>query len=178
MAGFNQSEFLDLVYGAAVEPDLWAPVMERFADAIGGDKGWLSLLNHVSGRGGGIISRIDPAEMNRFNQHFADRNPLHLVDDPSSFLRSWAPRILTDEDWIEKSDLVKTEYYNDFMKPQGMHSCMMIRLAKQGVETATVNILRPARSTSPDAGRCRRRNGRTTRDLMRKPVVPGISERT
>jgi DNA-binding CsgD family transcriptional regulator len=144
MAGFNQSEFLDLVYGAAVEPDLWAPVMERFADAIGGDKGWLSLLNLVSGRGGGIISRIDPAEMNRFNQHFADRNPLHLVDDPSSFLRSWAPRILTDEDWIEKSVLVGTEYYNDFMQPQDMHSCVMIRLAKQGVETATLNITRPA----------------------------------
>jgi DNA-binding CsgD family transcriptional regulator/PAS domain-containing protein len=144
MAGFNQSEFLDLVYGAAVEPDLWARVMERFADAIGGDKGWLSLLNLVSGRGGGIISRIDPSEMDRFNQHFADRNPLHLVDDPGSFLRSWAPRILTDEDWIDKSVLMRTEYYNDFMKPQDMHSCVMIRLAKQGVETATLNITRPA----------------------------------
>ena len=145
MTGFNQSEFLDLVYGAAVEPSLWTPVMERFADAIGGDKGWLSLLNLVSGRGGGVISRIDPSEMDRFNQHFADRNPLHLVDDPGGFLRSWAPRILTDEDWIEKSTLVSTEYYNDFMKPQDMHSCVMIRLAKHGVETATLNITRPAR---------------------------------
>ena len=143
MTGFNQSEFLDLVYGAAVEPALWAPVMERFADAIGGDKGWLSLLNLISGRGGGVTTRIDPIQVERFNEHFADRNPLHLVDDPRGFLEGWAPRILTDEDWMSKSTLVKTEYYNDFMKPQEIHSCMMIRLAKHGVETATINITRP-----------------------------------
>lgn len=145
MTSFNQGEFLDLVYGAAVEPDLWAPVMERFADAIGGDKGWLSLLNLIDGRGGGVIARIDPAETDRFNAHYADRNPLHLVDDPRSFLQAWMPRILTDEDWIPKPDLVKTEYYNDFLKPQDIHSCVMVRLAKRGLETATLNITRPAR---------------------------------
>lgn len=144
MVAFNQSEFLDLVYGAAVEPALWAPVMERFADAIGGDKGWLSLLNLIDGRGGGVISRIDPAEVDRFDQYFADRNPLHLVDDPRGFLQRWTPLILTDEDWMEKSALVRTEYYNDFLAPQNVHSCMMIRLAKSGVETAAINISRPA----------------------------------
>ena len=60
MDGIDQSEFLDLVYGAAVEPGLWISVMERYADAIGGEKGWLSLLNLVDGTGGGMISRIDP----------------------------------------------------------------------------------------------------------------------
>ncbi|HEX3886729.1 MAG TPA: helix-turn-helix transcriptional regulator [Phenylobacterium sp.] len=145
MAGFDQSEFLDLVYGAAVEPALWTPVMERYADAIGGDKGWLSLLNILDGKGGGFISRIDPGEMCRFNNHYADRNPLHMVDDPHSFLRSWVPRILTDEDWIPKSDLLKSEYYNDFLKPQDIHSCIMVRLARRGTETATLNITRPAR---------------------------------
>jgi hypothetical protein len=52
--------------------------MERLADAIGGDKGWLSLLNLIDGRGGGVIARIDPMEIDRFDQHFAERNPLHL----------------------------------------------------------------------------------------------------
>ncbi|MGZ5902677.1 MAG: helix-turn-helix transcriptional regulator [Reyranella sp.] len=145
MSSFNHGEFLDLVYGAAVDPSLWTPVMERYADAIGGDKGWLSLLSLIDGRGGGFISRIDPLEVERFDQHFADRNPLHLVDDPRSFLQNWAPRILTDEDWMPKADLVRTEYYNDFLKPQDVHSCIMVRLAKRGIETATINISRPAR---------------------------------
>ncbi|HEX2817189.1 MAG TPA: hypothetical protein VHN39_12375, partial [Phenylobacterium sp.] len=81
MNSFNKSEFLDLVYGAALEPALWAPVMEQYADAIGGEKGWLSMLNHVDGSGGdgGMLARIDPTEMGRYVAYFADRNPLFHV---------------------------------------------------------------------------------------------------
>jgi len=145
MTGFNQSEFLDLVYGAAVEPDLWAPVMERYADAVGGEKGWLSLLSLVDGSGGGIIARIDPRETDRYASYYADRNPLHQVGDLDGYLRSWAPRILTDEDWMPKADLVRSEYYNDFLQPQDIHSCIMVRLAVRGTEMATLNITRSRR---------------------------------
>lgn len=144
MGGIDRSEFLDLVYGAAVEPGLWPSVMERYADAIGGEKGWLSLLNLVDGSGGGMISRIDPLEMDRYASHFANRNPLFQVKDPETFVRSWAPRILTDEDWIPKSELVATEYYNDFLRPQHIHSCVMVRLAVRGTDTAVLNITRSA----------------------------------
>ena len=142
MLDFDQSAFLDLVYGAAVEPGLWTSVMERYADAIGGEKGWLSLLNLRDGSGGGLISRIDPLEMDRYATHFADRNPLFRVDDPERYIRSWAPRILTDEDWMPKSTLVQSEYYNDFLRPQNIHSCVMVRLAMCGTETAVMNITR------------------------------------
>jgi DNA-binding CsgD family transcriptional regulator/PAS domain-containing protein len=145
MGGFNQSEFLDLVYGAALEPSLWAPAMERYADAIGGEKGWLSLLDIAGGAAGGIIARVDPGEMDRYTNHYADRNPLHLVDDPDRWVRTWAPRILTDEDWMPKSDLVASEYYNDFLKPQDIHSCIMVRLAVRGTKTAAINITRSRR---------------------------------
>jgi len=144
MAGIDQSEFLDLVYGAAVDPDLWTTVMERYADAIGGEKGWLSLLNLIDGSGGGMIARIDPIEMDRYIAHFSDRNPLHRVDDPARFLKGWRPRILTDEDWMPKADLMATEYYNDFLKPQNIHSCVMVRLAMRGANGAAINITRSA----------------------------------
>jgi DNA-binding CsgD family transcriptional regulator/PAS domain-containing protein len=146
MNSFNQSEFLDLVYGAALEPALWAPVMERYADAIGGEKGWLSMLNHLDGSGGdgGMVARIDPREMGRYVTYYADRNPLFHVDDPQRYLAGWVPRILTDEDWMPKEDLLRTEYYNDFLKPQDIHSCVMVRLARRGTETAAINITRSA----------------------------------
>jgi DNA-binding CsgD family transcriptional regulator/PAS domain-containing protein len=144
MGVFNHSEFLDLVYGAAIDPELWTPVMERYADAIGGQKGWLSLLNLVDGQGGGYLARIDPAELERYVAHYAERNPLHKVDDPGQFLRGWVPRILTDEDWMPKSELTASEYYNDFLRPQNIHSCLMVRLAIRGTESATINITRPA----------------------------------
>lgn len=142
MPDFDQSEFLDLVYGAAVDPEMWVPAMAMYADAVGGEKGWLSLLNLVDGSGGGLISRIDPEMMELYAEHFAGCNPLHQVDDPQQFLQGWAPRILTDEDWMPKSELVSTEYYNDFLRPQDIHSCIMVRLARRGSDTATVNITR------------------------------------
>src|SRR5580765_1494601 len=132
MPNFDQSQFLDLVYGAAVDPEMWIPAMAMYADAVGGEKGWLSLLDLVDGTGGGLISRIDPDMMELYALQFADRNPLHRVDDPHQFLQGWAPRILTDEDWMAKSDLVRTEYYNDFLRPQDIHSCIMVRLARRG----------------------------------------------
>jgi DNA-binding CsgD family transcriptional regulator/PAS domain-containing protein len=143
----GHSEFLDLIYGAALEPALWEPVMERYADAVGGDKGWLSVLNLLDGSGGdgGMLARIDPAEMGRYVSYYADCNPLHRVEDPGRFLAGWVPRILTDEDWMPKAELMRSEYYNDFLKPQDIHSAMMVRLAVRGAETATINITRPAR---------------------------------
>ncbi|HEY3951302.1 helix-turn-helix transcriptional regulator [Phenylobacterium sp.] len=144
MGVFNKSEFLDLVYGAALEPALWTSVMERYADAIGGQRGWLSLLNLSDGRGGGYLARIDPAEMDRYMAYFAGINPLNRVDDPARFVKDYVPRILTDEDWMAKDELTSSEYYNDFLKPQGIHSCVMVRLACRGGGTATINITRPA----------------------------------
>ncbi|MBS0363761.1 MAG: helix-turn-helix transcriptional regulator [Proteobacteria bacterium] len=135
---------MDLVYGAALEPALWTQVMERYADAIGGQKGWLSLLNLADGRGGGYLARIDPAEMDRYMAHFATVNPLNRVDDPTRFAKDYVPRILTDEDWMAKDELMASEYYNDFLKPQSIHSAVMVRLACRDGGTATINITRSA----------------------------------
>ena len=127
---------------------------ERYADAIGGEKGWLSMLNHLDGSGGdgGVVARIDPSEMGRYVDYYADRNPLFHVDDTQRYLAAWAPRILTDEDWMPKADLICTEYYNDFLKPQDIHSCVMVRLARRGTETAAINITRSARADRPSTG--------------------------
>jgi DNA-binding CsgD family transcriptional regulator/PAS domain-containing protein len=89
--------------------------------------------------------RIDPIWTRRYVEHFAQRNPLHNVDNPHEYLSRWTPRILTDEDWMDKDDLARTEFFNDFLKPQDIHAALMIRLARRGVEIATLNIGRPQR---------------------------------
>ncbi len=148
MAARSNNDFLDLVYDAALEPALWTSVLERFADLIGGSNGWLSQLDMVDGSGGDEgdpIARTDPNFASLYIEHFALRNPLSNVDNPSEYLRRWTPKILTDEDWIPRDELIRTEFYNDFLRPQDVHSSLMIRLAKQGAEIATLNIGRSAR---------------------------------
>jgi len=141
----SDSDFLDLVYEAALDPAVWTPVMERFADMVGGSSGWLSQLSTEDGSGADEadpLARVDPTWPQRYIDHFAQRNPLHHVDNPREYMRRWQPRILTDEDWMPKEDLVRTEFYNDFLRPQGIDSSIMVRLAARGVEIATMNISR------------------------------------
>lgn len=142
MGDIDNNGFLDLLYSAPLEPDLWVRVMERFADMIGGTKSSLSQFDLSNGVGPRITARADPVNIPRY-LHFADRNPLNNVTDPGGYARSWSLRILTDEDWMPKEDFLATEYYNDFLEPQRIHSLLMVRLALRGRAPSVLNICRP-----------------------------------
>ena len=151
--GVNGDEgFLDLLYDAAFEPALWTPVLERLADLMGATAAMLSELDMVDGAGTVEIARIDPAAPRRYFDYYALKNPLSNVVDPLAYLRDWRPMVLTDEDWIAKDDLVRSEYYNDFMAPQDMHAVAMIRLATQGVKVSAISVTRPERRDRFGAG--------------------------
>jgi DNA-binding CsgD family transcriptional regulator len=120
--------------------------MEGLSDLIGGSSVWLSQLNMRTGEGDGIIARIDPAMPGIYREYYALKNPLSNVEDPDDYLRGWTPRILTDEDWMPKGDLLKSEYYNDFLAPQDVHSTLMVRLSADGYDVNAININRPSRS--------------------------------
>lgn len=144
MSGSDEGAFLDLLYGAVAQPDLWVPVMERFADMVGGSGAILSRLDVGDGSGSRLVARLDSAMSDRYFQHYASRNPLTNVKDRRGYAINWRARILTDEDWIAKEDLVRTEYYSDMMRPQDVHSVLFIRLAFSDYKVCVLNICRPA----------------------------------
>ncbi len=142
MAGLDESSFLDLLYGAALEPQLWPSVLERLADGLGGTSALLSRFNLVDGSGSGVVARIDPIMPALYLDHFADKNLLNNVTNPHQYVDEWRLSVLTDEDWVAKDELVKGEYYNDFLAPQQVHSTLMIRLALRGFDVCVLNINR------------------------------------
>ena len=152
MAGATDTTFLDQVYATALDASGWEPVLGHFADMVGGNSGFLSAFDLVTGTGTVILSRCDPAAARVYAEHYAAINPLHNVDDPRTFLRDWRPTILTDEDKLPKDEYVRTEYYNDFVLPNDSHSAMMIRLGCHGSAPQVLNINRPRRRGSFDAG--------------------------
>jgi DNA-binding CsgD family transcriptional regulator len=140
----DDSGFLDLVYGTTIEPALWVPVLERFADMVGGSSACLTRFDVATGAGSAILARSDPSILAAYHQHFAAINPLNNVANASAFLRDWQPRILTDEDWIAKDVYTHTEYYNDFMRPLDRHSILWARLALRENSPCVINVHRPA----------------------------------
>lgn len=139
----DDSGFLDLLYNAAVEPDLWVPVMERLADMMGGNSAWLSRLNVADGKGSGVLARLDPAYSAIYLEHFAGVNPFSTTPDPRAFMAGWKPMITTDDQWVPKADLVGSEYYNDFLAPQEVHSMAMVRLAAHDLDVCAITVHRP-----------------------------------
>ena len=139
----REEAFLDLLYRAAVEPELWVPAMERFADMLGGSGAWLSRLSMADGSGTGLVSRIDPDMEKPYDQYYGRLNPFSNASDPEAFMAGWRPTILTDRDWLEPDVLERQEYFNDFMRPQDIRSVMMIRLEACGLEISSLTINRP-----------------------------------
>lgn len=141
----SESTFLDLLYDAAVDPDRWVAVMERFADLTGGTNAWLSRLSIVDGSGAGLIARIDPDAPSRYQRYYGALNPFANAADPRAYMERWRPGVLTDEDCLPKDALVRSEYFNDFMRPNEADSCMIVRLSAHQFETCALTINRPAR---------------------------------
>jgi DNA-binding CsgD family transcriptional regulator/PAS domain-containing protein len=148
----DHGDFLDLVYDAAVDPALWTSVISKLADMVGAGGGVLLEQNQANGKGEGIIVGADPAVMDALFGRFADKNVLQKVDDPDAFMRRWTPRILTDEDWVPKEVLVRSEYYNDFLRRIDVHSVMMVRLAARGLNAVNLDLGRPERHGPYEAG--------------------------
>jgi DNA-binding CsgD family transcriptional regulator/PAS domain-containing protein len=148
----DEEGFLDLLYDAPFDPALWIPILEQLADLMGGASAMLSELNLVDGSGAVEIARIDPTAPGRYFDYYALRNPLSNVADPRAYLEGWRPRVLTDDDWMPKEDLLRSEYYNDFMAPQDIHSVAMIRLATRGLNVSAISVTRPKRRDRFAAG--------------------------
>ena len=145
MMASHEGEMLDLVYGAAFDPNQWVQIMARLADQIGGEGGAMSQLNMQDGGGAIVLSRLDQAVLPKYFDHFALRNPLSNVEDAHAYMRDWTPKIITDEDWMPKEALVRSEYYNDFLAPQDIHSTAMIRLGSEGMNISVISLTRSKR---------------------------------
>jgi DNA-binding CsgD family transcriptional regulator len=143
MARREDASLVDLIYDAALEPAQWDSVILRTAALVGGSGGWLSQLNFIDGSGSGFddpMAGVDTSWVPKYVDYFSGLNPFATTTDPHDYLAKWTPRILTNDEEMPRDDLVRTEFFNDWMRPQDVANCMMIRLAKFGNQTAVLNI--------------------------------------
>lgn len=140
MDGADIGAFLDDLYAASVDASMWVPAMERLADMLGGSSSWLSRLSVADGSGTGIIARIDPEMPARYSAYFARRNPFSNTRDAVSYMRQWTPRIRFHDDFLPREKVIRTEFYNDFLRPQNIEASMMIGLAARGLQTCVLNV--------------------------------------
>lgn len=143
MSDAQESTFLDLLYSAAVDPSLWPTAIERLADCVGGSGAWLSRLSVADGSGVGVTSRLDPQYQGLYDRYYGALNPFSTTPDPHAYMATWQPKVVTDADWLTQGELHRTEYFNDFMRPQDIGSFMIIRLWARDLEVCALTVNRP-----------------------------------
>ncbi len=139
------ADTLELIYDAALEPALWRNVLQDLTGKMGGDQGALILQDQMSGQGEALLANIDPAAIEEYFGYFAMRNPLQQ-HNLKSLGRDEPPTlgVLTDQDVLPRNELIRTEYYNDFMRRFEMKSTLMIGLAFDGANGTSIAVTRPA----------------------------------
>lgn len=139
-------EFLDQTYGAALAPGLWPAVIERFADLVHAESAALIWQNQATRQGQGISARLDPRALGAYFGGFAMRHPSQRwTHSPRDRLRHFVPHIVADDDAMPKDALMRTPFYNDFMRPFDLHSVVRMGLTTRADDAAFLMVARPRR---------------------------------
>jgi DNA-binding CsgD family transcriptional regulator len=117
-------DVVEHIYDAAADPGQWPAVLDRICATYPASQA-VMVSHDAAIRDGSIFySARWPAEFtNAYNDYYASRNP-------------WVPNILRRpvglaapmEFMVPRTELLKTEFYNDFLRPQGLISGIGVTL--------------------------------------------------
>jgi DNA-binding CsgD family transcriptional regulator len=119
------SEIIDGIYDAATTYSLWQEAMDRLGRVFGCCCVSLIERDLTTMKGRATAVGVDLDSQREFFDVWGKRNILvHRT-------RAWrAGRIETDLDLMPKDDLLRSDYYNGFMKPRDMHAIMRLTLSE------------------------------------------------
>lgn len=134
------------IYDAAIDPSRWGEALNKLARPMNGGA---SLVMHDPMIAAGsvlVFADWDAENVAHYNNHFASRN-------------AWLARIATRpvgkaepaEFFLPRSDLFKTEWYNDFLRPNEIVSGMGVTVMRDSTRFVTASVLLPRSSDDAHA---------------------------
>lgn len=106
---------LDTLYAAAMEPSRWEVFAQQLAAALGAKSALIRLLDSAASKCSySAPFNFDPEYLGLYAQHYISIDPIleHLKETPNN-------RIYIAEEQLDYRHLCNTEYYNDYVAPQG-----------------------------------------------------------
>ena len=118
----SEDDFATLIaaiYRAAADARLWPDALCRLADAFGAPAATLSAQGERREECFVMTGRIDPLFVERYVAHYHRINPIW-----ARYPQTPTGTIMTDSMAMAKPDFMKTEFFNDFLVPQGTHAML------------------------------------------------------
>jgi DNA-binding CsgD family transcriptional regulator len=135
-AGFSQT--LDAIYDAATDFARWPAALERLGETFGASYVALLDRNVHTMQARATAIGLDPASQREFFEVWSERDVLRLRT------RAYrAGMVETDHDILPRRDLLRSDYYNGFMKPHDMHVYMRMTLSVEDECRRIISFARP-----------------------------------
>jgi DNA-binding CsgD family transcriptional regulator len=134
-----QNALVRLIYEAANDPLLWDAFLIKFAESVHAETAGL-LTQDKAGQWAKTLATVgaDPAWRKLYDEYFVSRNP-------------WLPRrkvlagsVDTGEQLLSNRELVKTEFYEDFLKPnRWLHACSAVTQVNESSSSYVYTLRSP-----------------------------------
>ena len=136
-------DLVEEIYAAAEDPSLWNRFLQRLTTALGATLGALVFedLRQHTARVAEITGRFHPDLVEGYQTYYAARNP--WMERGSCDRRFLAGEVLTGQQLLRDSELVRTEYYNDFLQRSNLHHLIGAVLISESGAVSQLSILRP-----------------------------------
>ncbi|HEY4043912.1 MAG TPA: hypothetical protein VGM32_18980 [Rhodopila sp.] len=148
------------MYETVGAPDGWATFIDVLARFYGGGKATLLVGGasqhspiQVSGQWEQVSGQWEPEQITRFNRYYAANNPWttrvggispqRLAGDPIGV-------VVRSEQILPRSDLLKTEHYNDFLRPAQVEAGIGVKIQGDGSRRMSLNVLFPQATAERD----------------------------
>ena len=148
----SQNSLIRLIYEAVDDPLVWGAFLTKFAEAVHAEAAGLCTEDKTGQWGRNLATvGMDPASRKSYEEYFVFRNPWQ------GRRKVFAGNVETGEQLFSNRELVKTEFYNDFLKPNNwLHECSAVTRVEKST-FSHVFALRSPRSgafTSEEIGLC------------------------
>ena len=133
------SALLSLLYETVGKADGWATFINSLARSYGGGKATLLAIDPGVRKSSHIATgQWEPEQNTRYARSYGANNP-------------WVPRVgnrptgmvTTLERVLPRSELFKTEHYNDFLQPAQVDSGVAVTIQKDGSRYFSISVLFP-----------------------------------
>jgi DNA-binding CsgD family transcriptional regulator len=116
-SGAVTAELIRLIYECVSNPQHWNLFLSEFAAAVHADAAVL-MVQDLKNQMGNMSEAwgVDPVWQRRYAEHYASVNVWVQRSEP--LLQP--SLVLASDNLIQDSELVKTEFYNDYLRPQGI----------------------------------------------------------
>lgn len=131
---------VELAYTATVEPDAWTEALELIGEGIAGTPVAIHVHSELTKATTlGVWGKPTPFTLKHYEEYYAARNIWLLRGE--RLLKPGA--VLTGEEMCSDEELLRSEYYNDFLRPLGVRYSIRAVLTNDPEPLSYLSAARP-----------------------------------